>query len=497
MPYVPADESRVFMLNGSMDFLGKSAVRIAALCCALLLLLATERSKAQGFSLIVTPSTNALAVNGSLSFTVTITNNFGATLTDVLVTNIPSGSQLFAGVTNIQGTILDDFTNNVGLVFDLGGMVNGGVNTFMLTVQPANAGVLTNFFQVVDLEDLGFTNTASTNIITQVYTAQADLAVALTEPLQSVITNDFTYFTLSVTNFGPGSVPNVTLTNTLPPGFLIVNIFPTNQFLYTTNTATNSTQIFFLGTLASGGFTNLTFQVMPTNSGSFSLAASVGAPNLADTNALNNFATNQLTVTNYAPGSLLVLTKNLTASVNLQNGLLELPVTIYNNGPNDVSALRFIVGLLSSNQLYNAVGTNYFNPFVVCNGPLAMGSSVQLLLQFAPRTVLPSLYPLAAFPLYASTNWSAPLVASNSAALNFTRIVKMPNGNMLLEFPTVSGQSYTVVYSDNVLFSNAVIAPPSVTSYANEMQWIDYGPPTTLSAPSNAPARFYRVYRNP
>jgi hypothetical protein len=54
-----------------------------------------------------------------------------------------------------------------------------------------------------------------------------------------------------------------------------------------------------------------------------------------------------------------------------------------------------------------------------------------------------------------------------------------------------------VVYSDNVLFSNAMMAPPSIAAPANEVQWIDYGPPTTVSAPTNASARFYRVFLNP
>jgi hypothetical protein len=73
----------------------------------------------------------------------------------------------------------------------------------------------------------------------------------------------------------------------------------------------------------------------------------------------------------------------------------------------------------------------------------------------------------------------------------------LANGNMLIEFPAVSNRTYTVVYSDNVLFSNAMIAPPAVVAPANRVQWIDYGPPTTVSAPTNSTARFYRVLQNP
>ena len=68
---------------------------------------------------------------------------------------------------------------------------------------------------------------------------------------------------------------------------------------------------------------------------------------------------------------------------------------------------------------------------------------------------------------------------------------------MLIEWPAVSNRTYTVVYSDNVSFSNAMMAPPSVMAPANDVQWIDYGPPTTVSAPANANSRFYRVFLNP
>jgi hypothetical protein len=88
-------------------------------------------------------------------------------------------------------------------------------------------------------------------------------------------------------------------------------------------------------------------------------------------------------------------------------------------------------------------------------------------------------------------------VASTSTNLNISRIVKLPNGHMLIEFPSTLGQTYTVVYANDVTFSNAMIAPPAIIAPANEVQWIDYGPPTTWSDPTNSPARFYRVYKNP
>jgi hypothetical protein len=66
----------------------------------------------------------------------------------------------------------------------------------------------------------------------------------------------------------------------------------------------------------------------------------------------------------------------------------------------------------------------------------------------------------------------------------------------MIEWPAVPSRSYTVIYSDNVVFSNALIAPPAIVAPANQIQWIDYGPPATLTATTNSTARFYKVIQN-
>ena len=58
------------------------------------------------------------------------------------------------------------------------------------------------------------------------------------------------------------------------------------------------------------------------------------------------------------------------------------------------------------------------------------------------------------------------------------------------------GNSYSVVYSDNVAFANALAAQPPIMAPADRVQWIDNGPPETLSRPAGTAARFYRVQLN-
>ena len=58
------------------------------------------------------------------------------------------------------------------------------------------------------------------------------------------------------------------------------------------------------------------------------------------------------------------------------------------------------------------------------------------------------------------------------------------------------GRPYTVLYSDEVNFTNVRAAQTSILATANRMQWIDDGPPKTVSRPATIGARFYRVITN-
>jgi uncharacterized repeat protein (TIGR01451 family) len=335
--------------------------------------------------------------------------------------------------------------------------------------------------------------TASNNVVVQVTNAvaQADLGVAMIGPAQTVITGDVMTFGVAVTNAGPNAAPNVMLTNTLPNGILLEGVSPANQGY----SVVDGNLIFYLGTLPVGGSVNLQFTVQPTNAGVVPFSASLGASGVLDTNTADNSATNNVTVIDYLPGTLVAVT-NSPQAINLQNGLEEQSILLSNIGTTNVPAARVVVTGLTR-QLFNAVGTNNGNPFVYYSSALAAGQAVTLLLQYAPRGSFPFTNgQLQAFAV-PPPDWTPPPASTTSTNINIAGIFKLVNGNMLIEFPSTTGQTYTVVYSDNVLFSNAMIAPPSIAAPANEAQWIDYGPPTTVSAPANAAARFYRVFRNP
>ena len=445
------------------------------------MIIACPRAGAQGFGLSVTPSVNSIFVSNSLTYTINVTN-MGYDLNDAVVTNVFPASVQILSVAYSQGSYLvtNLVTNNM-VLFDLGPFYATLPVQLTVTVEPTAVGFITN---IVTVASAYTTNTASMNVVVEVtnLVILADLGVTMTWPAQAVITNDWMTYGVTVTNLGPSAAPNVILTNTLPAG--VVSIFPTNQ---------SSNMIFNLGTLADGGYTNLQFTVEPTNAGVLLFSASVGSSGVLDTNTANNFASTNITVTNYLSGMLVAVT-NSAQSTNFVNGLLEQTITVSNAGLSSVPAVRIVVTSLT-NRLFNAVGTNNGNPFVYYSTNLTAGQSVNLLLQYFPRKSFPfTNAQLSAFavPL---PNWAPP---SGTVGTNvISRIVELTNGNMLIEWPSTLGRTYTVVYSDNVSFSNAMIAPPSLVAPANDMEWIDYGPPTTVSAPTNTNTRFYRVYQNP
>ncbi len=461
----------------------------------LALMLAGARTEAQ-FAFSASSSANVIGTSNSLTYTINVSNlTTGAFF--AFVTNTFSSTALFLGTSNNPGpaTVV---TNANGISFNNVSIdsTTTPFQTMTVTVAPTQAGFFTN---TVAVAILGVVTNFTTNLVAQVTTnavtlPQADLAVAIALPTTVVITNDWLTYGINVTNLGPGDATGVFLTNTLPVGAGLKNVSPAGQ----SYNVVSSNVIFNLGTLTNQAFLHLLLTIQPTNGGTWNLVSVISTNNVFDPNPTNNSASNILSVTNYFPGTLVAVT-NSPQSTNFQNGFIEQTILLSNVGANAVPAGRVVVTGLTTNRLYNAVGTNNGNPYVVYAASLDTNQSVNLLLQFSVHNR--SVFPFGNSQLHAAAvpvpNLAPPLAAAVSTNINISRIIRRSNGSILLEWPSTTNLTYTVVYSDNVLFSNAMIAPPGIVAPANRTQWIDYGPPTTVSAPTNAPIRFYRIFQNP
>ncbi|MFZ0827663.1 MAG: DUF11 domain-containing protein [Verrucomicrobiia bacterium] len=454
------------------------------------LMIVATRIEAQGVGYFI-QAPNPIAVNNNITYTIVVTNLTGGPQA-VTVTNTFSGISFQIGgtPTTSQGTASVGSTN---VVFSLGLMANNAIAQMGVTVLPTSIGPLTNSLSVAT--NGVFLGTAPPFVVQVTNPAPvADLAVAMTGPSALVYSNDWMVYGINVTNLGPSDAPNVILTNSLPSGVGIISATPSNP----SYSVQGTNVIFNLGTLTNQAFINFQLTVQPATVGALVFAAMVSTNSVNDPNLANNSASITVAVSNFLAGQFTVVT-NSPQTTNYQNGFIEQNISLTNSGTNAVAAARVVVSGLKNNRLFNAVGTNNGSAFVVYANVLDTNQSVTLLLQYSVpnRSAFPfTNSQLQAFAVNVP-DLTPPPVTLTSTNVNISRILERADGSILIEWPSITNRTYTVVYSDNVLFSNAMMAPPSIVAPANRTQWIDYGPPTTVSHPTNAPVRFYRIFLNP
>ena len=448
------------------------------------LFFACTQAGAQNLVLSVTTPTNSVVVSNSVTYTINLTNQTANFLQNVFVTNAPSAPVLYLSATNFQGSFFIDGTN---LVFTLVQLVGGEIAQMMLTVAPTTAGFLTNTVSVGAFP-LITTNSITTNVVIQVTAPQADLAVGITGPVSTVFVNDFFNYGTTVTNLGPADAPNVILSNMLPAGVGLISLSPSNQAF----TLTNGSLTFNLGTLTNGAVKTFSLRVQATNAGSLNFSTSVSALGVLDTNLANNTASTNIVIADFS--GQLIATNASAMAYNPQTGLMEQTINLANIGTNSVPSARVIVSGLT-NRLYNSVGTNNGNPFVVYGSTLDINQSVNLVLEYFISTRLPITVPNSNYTAVGVSAADLSAVPGTNGTFSITLMTNLPSGNKLIEFQSILGRSYTIQYSgDGVNFTNA---QPSIIAPADRVQWIDDGPPKTISPPASAPSRFYRVLLNP
>lgn len=435
------------------------------------------KSMAAEFGLFISASSGSVMVNAPLTYTVRASNIAAFTLNDARLTDTVPSSATITSVTSSAGTPSIN-GSVVTLQLPLG---PGQQMTLTINVQPRVAGTIIN---TVTAAATG-ANPATTTIATQVTGPSSDLAAGLAVPSSSIVANDLFAYTVSVTNRGPDAAANVILSNLFSSVVLIRSVSPSNGV----TTANGRSITFNVGTLGSGNAATFQVAIQPPTGGPLTLSSIASATGASDTTAANDSVSTNITVITAVQGQLSV-TPITEQNYNPQTGLMELTVEVRNDSSSNAPAARVVVqGLIGRDRLYNAVGTNSGSPFVLYNAPLATNQSVNLVLEFFSHTreaIGDLTFTALAVP-------AVNLTAATSPPPNIT-LVKFLNDpdRVLIEFPSVIGQSYRILYSDNANFTNALIAQPDIVAPANRVQWIDNGPPKTISAVTNS-TRFYRV----
>jgi uncharacterized repeat protein (TIGR01451 family) len=474
-----------------------SRVRTLTLLAAALVWGGGQAAAQPYFGLDVALSSSPAVTNVPLTYTLTVTNLSGIQFFNpgfpAFVTNTFSGpvQWLAASCTLPLFTVS---SNSAGVVFNLGTFPSGFIVQMTVTALPTAAGSVTN--QITVAAPGSFTNLLVTNVVTAVTNvlgptnASADLAIALSGPTSSIITNDWMSYGVTVVNLGTNDASNVILSNALPAGVGYIDVWPSTL----TPTEADTNVVFNLGTVSNGAAAYLALRVQPTNAGTLAFSSVVGSQDVPDPDPANNVAATNIAVTRFLSGQLTVGLVDATQQFNPQTGLMEQRASLNNVGTNPVSYSRLtVLGL--TNWMFNAAGTNNGNPYVVYASSLTNGESVELLLEYFNPFGLPAAFTSLQANEVPFVSLAPPALLGTSVTIS--NVIQMPSGDVLLEFPAFTNRSYTVVYYDNDVATNPMVALPSYLSPANWVQWIDYGPPKTITRFTNTTSRAYSVFLNP
>lgn len=432
----------------------------------------------------------SVIVTNTITYRIAITNEGTLTLNSVFVTNEFSAPVEFVDATT---TDITREVNPTNVIFSITRPINPGETfLFLLRVRPTRVGTLINSVT-------GTTPTSIQNpnvvVLTSVSApvARSDLTVSITPPTPPPFLNDWVPYTVTVSRNGPDPISGVFVTNILPAGAIVRGYSPSNGV-----TLSSSNVIFDLGTVSLQN-TQVNLTIQPTTLTNV-FTATVGSPAGSETNSMNNSATNTLAVLQPVLGQL-VATPIPPQVYNRQNSLIEQLIRVQNVSASNAVSARVIITNFPY-RVVNAVGTNDGNPFVVHGATLGSNQTAELVLEHAIPDRMPKADPGLTAYSGGNIDLTAPSSGTNNSAtprgfLPANDLVG-PDSRFLIEFPAERGATYLILYSTstNTMFGDPRKAQPPIVAQANRVQWIDYGPPKTLTRPTNI-MRFYRVIRLP
>jgi len=248
------------------------------------------------------PSATSVAAGGTVTYTQSVTNNGPAAATaGMTITETTPPNTTFQGMTPPAGWTCGTVppVGGTGTITctDSGALAAPGTATFSLVLQ-VNAGTPsgTNITDTVTASAANIvpgitTNTASATVVVA-NANSADVAIVKTGTPNPVTEGTPLTYTLTVTNNGPASATNVTVTDTLPS---VVTYLSTNTTQGSCSEA-GGTVTCLLGTMANAGTATISILTLPNTPGVVSNTATVSADQ-TDPNLANNSSTQTETIT--------------------------------------------------------------------------------------------------------------------------------------------------------------------------------------------------------
>ncbi len=270
-------------------------------------------------------SPDPVSVGGTLTYTLSVTNDGPSVATNVVVSDTLPAGLTFNSVDSTIGT---------------GSFAGGVVTVNVGTLQVAQAATITLIVGVNANAPATITNTATVTVAendtnpgnntatTTTATQQLiDLVITKVDTVDPVIAGQDVIYTLTVTNNGPSNATGVTVVDALPNSLTFVSATPSQGSA--TNTGNNVNVA--LGNLANGASATVTIRatVNPDATGTISNTATVSG-NETETNTANNTDSETTTINRQVD---LRVTKADTVDPVIAGGQLTYTIIVTNDGP--------------------------------------------------------------------------------------------------------------------------------------------------------------------
>lgn len=419
--------------------------------------------------------------NEPFLLTLSVTNYNTVYQSAVVLTNVLDPAVTLQGV-RTNASILS-WTNNAGSVeFRLRDLDVGQFHTLVLTGLVSRVGPFTNRVDVASVDIPVLSSTA----VFEVVNRQSDLQVGIAFDEAEPLTGQNLSYRVVVTNLGPERIESLVVSNALP------SVFEFRAASGPSTTApvpTNGVLRLEVPGLDAGSGTAFTVSVTTATSGAAALVATILPHENTDPVSANDSASSAFRVLRVVDGDVSVLPVD-DGVFSAQTGLVRHRFRVENSGTNAVPGVRiFVSGPVGAPS--NLGGTNLGRAFLQWPGTIPSGGSTDFVLEYFSATRQPLRTAQLGFePVPVTVEEDAPSATSSVASV----LPRTTSLGWLLEFPTVPGKRYRIVYGDTAEAATSRTARPVLTARGTRTQWFDYGPPVTAPLPAaGAASRFYRV----
>jgi uncharacterized repeat protein (TIGR01451 family) len=335
----------------------------------------TQVNPASDLAVTLTSSPQNVLDGQNLTYTATIKNNGPSDATNVTLTD-----QLPASVTFVSANGNTTAPTGGLVSVNVGTILHGDSATVTIIVQPSGTGQLSNTVNVSsdEIDPVETNNSATvTNLVNP-----ADLSVTIATSPPVVFSNLPLTYIVTVTNLGPATATNATLTETLPAGLSLVSSPAVTTGVVTQNSG--GTVVVNFGSLAFTASATLTLVVMPTASASLVDTAKVTADQV-DPNTDNNTTS----VTNIVnPVDLSVSLSGAGGPVAFGDNVSYTAIVV-NNGPTTAhnvnlsltlpAGVNFVSGTTTLGQVAQFGGT-----VIAAIGDVPLGGTAIVTVTLAP-----------------------------------------------------------------------------------------------------------------